>query len=219
MPKLSDFRAVIFDMDGLVLDTETGYLKAWQHAAAMLGVELPDEFCQSMIGLHGEVIRHKLMAFCGGGFDLAKFSRLSTEHWREQASQFGIPVKTGFYTLLEQIKQQGLPYALATNSAAHNARYCLSQAGLDGVFELILTRDDVALGKPEPDIFLKAARLLNVAIEDCLVIEDSHPGITAARKAGAFAALVPSVRPVSEELVACCQLQADDLDFLAKILK
>lgn len=218
MPKLSDFKAVIFDMDGLVLDTETGYLKAWQHAAAVLGADLPEEFCHSMIGLHGEVIRSRLMNFCGNSFDLAEFFRLSSEHWRDQTSRFGIPVKTGFETLLEQIKLLGLPYALATNSAAHNAKYCLSQAGLDGVFELVLTRDDVPLGKPEPDIYLKAAGLLNVPVETCLVIEDSHAGITAARKAGAFAALVPSVRPVSGELAASCHLQAEDLAQLWELL-
>ena len=211
MPKLSDFSAVIFDMDGLVLDTETTYFVAWQQAAKAMGYALSETFCLSLSGLHYKDIELKLMAWCGADFNLQAFNHLSGIFWREHVNTHGINIKHGFTQLLEFIVQQQMPYCLATNSRAINAYECLELAGIKDVFSTIITRDDVQHGKPAPDIFLKAAELLKVPISQCLVLEDSHAGIVAASRAGAFSVFVPSTEPIDPLTVDLCDVMMVDL--------
>ena len=211
MPKLSDFSAVIFDMDGLVLDTETTYFIAWQQAAKAMGYALSESFCLSLSGLHYNDIAPKLMANCGADFNLQVFNQLSGIFWREHVNAHGISIKLGFTELLEYIVQAQIPYCLATNSRAANAYECLELAGIKDVFSTIITRDDVQNGKPAPDIFLKAAKLLSVPIGQCLVLEDSHAGIVAASRAGAFSVFVPSTESVDPLTVELCDAIMVDL--------
>ena len=99
VPKLSDFSAVIFDMDGLVLDTETTYFVAWQQAANAMGYELSDSFCLSLSGLHYKDIEPKLMAWCGADFNLQEFNQLSGIFWRKHVNTYGINIKARFYSM------------------------------------------------------------------------------------------------------------------------
>jgi beta-phosphoglucomutase-like phosphatase (HAD superfamily) len=209
--RLSDFSAVIFDMDGLVLDTESTYFVAWQQAANAMDYSLSDPFCLSLSGLHYKDIEPKLMALFGADFNLQAFNHLSGIYWREHVYAHGISVKYGFTELLEYIVQQQIPYCLATNSRANNVYECLELAGLKDVFSTIITRDDVQYGKPAPDIFLKAAELLQVPVRLCLVLEDSHAGIMAASSAGAFSVFVPSTEPVNQLTVELCDVMMIDL--------
>ncbi len=211
MPKLSDFSAVIFDMDGLVLDTETTYFAAWQQAAKAMGCELSKAFCLSLSGLHNKDIELKLRAGCGADFNLREFNRLSGVFWRQHVNAHGIKIKHGFFQLLEYISQQQIPYCLATNSRAVNAYECLDFAGIKELFSTIITRDDVERGKPAPDIFLKAAGLLQAPIRQCLVLEDSCAGIEAASRAGAFSVFIPSTESVDPIAVELCDLMMTDL--------
>ena len=211
MPRLSDFSAVIFDMDGLVLDTEITYCMAWRQAARSMGYKLSMPFCRSLAGLNYHDVELKLMAFCGADFNLAMFNYAASNCWRDYVNTHGIKIKHGFTRLLECIVQQQIPYCLATNSRAVNAYECLELAGIADVFSTIITRDDVCYGKPEPDIFLKAAKLLDVDISRCMVIEDSHAGIVAASRAGAFSVFVPSIFPVDPLTVELCDLKISDL--------
>lgn len=198
-------------MDGLVLDTETTYFVAWQQAANAMGYVFSDAFCLSLSGLHFKDIEPKLMACCGADFNLQAFKQLSGIFWREHVNVNGIKIKRGFTQLLEYIAQNRMPYCLATNSRAVNAYECLELAGIKEVFSTIITRDDVQHGKPAPDIFLKAAELLQVPINQCLVLEDSHTGIEAASRAGAFSVFVPSSEPVDPLTVELCNVMMTDL--------
>ena len=211
MLNISDFAAVIFDMDGLVLDTETTYIIAWQQAAKTMGHRLSGAFCKSLSGLHYQAVEQKLRIECGADFDLQTFNRLSGACWREHVNAHGINTRPGFTELLAFIIELKIPYCLATNSSSVNAGVCLELAGIADVFATIISRDDVPCGKPEPDIFLKAASVLNVPIRQCLVLEDSHAGIVAASRAGAYSVLVPSTAPVDPLAVALCDLMAADL--------
>lgn len=219
MPDLNDFSAVIFDMDGLVLDTESTYFAAWQQTAKVMGYSLSDAFCLSLSGLHYKDIELKLLACCGAEFNLDTFARLSGIFWREQVNAHGIKIKHGFAELLEFIVQQQIPYCLATNSSAVNAVECLEFAGIREIFSIIITRDDVEHGKPAPDIFLKAAELLQVPISRCLVLEDSYAGIEAASRAGAFSVLIPSTDPVDPMAIALCDRMMIDLAHTLRALK
>ena len=211
MLKIANFSAVIFDMDGLVLDTEATYFIAWQQAATMLGYTLSDAFCYSLSGLNGQAIREKLLAECGDDFDLQQFNQTATSQWRKHINDNGIAVKQGFKELLAFIVEQQLPYCLATNSRTANALECLELAGLSDSFTTIISRDNVEHSKPAPDIFLKAADYLQVPIQHCLVLEDSHTGIVAAKLAGAFSVYVPSNAPINPLTLEHCDAMHSDL--------
>lgn len=190
--ELPGIEAVIFDMDGLVLDTEATYFSAWQRAAVQMGYMLSDDFCASLTGVHFQRVCEIIAQYCGKAFELDRFILLSGELWRDHVSQQGIPVKTGFFSLLKVIETYHLPYCLATNSMQVNALECLEMAGLDAVFKKIITRDQVVNAKPAPDIFFRAAEYLSVAVGRCLILEDSLAGIKAAAQAGGISIYIPS---------------------------
>lgn len=182
-------------MDGLVLDSETTYMQAWQQAAGHMGYELTTAFCLSLSGLTAASVEQRLLNHCGDVFDQLHFRQISTLIWRENVERHGIPVKKGLHNLLALIKHKQLPYCLATNSRYQDALYCLQRAGLADVFPDIISREDVAQAKPAADIFIKAASRLTTPISQCLVLEDSAIGIQAAVAAGAPCLYIPSVHP------------------------
>jgi HAD superfamily hydrolase (TIGR01509 family) len=209
--KLSDFSAVIFDMDGLVLDTEPTYFKAWQQAAKAMGYSLSADFCDSLSGLHYQAVTEQLLNHFSADFNLLTFNELSGLYWHELVERYGITIRPGFNKLLETLLQQDMPYCLATNSSAINASECLSFANLDHVFSTIISRDDVLNGKPAPDIFLKAADILNIPIQQCLVLEDSHAGIVAAKTAGAYALWIPAKKTLDPATLNLCDAKMNNL--------
>ncbi len=219
LTKLQNISAVIFDMDGLIIDTESTYLIAWQQASLKMGYEFTHDFCISMSGLHYQDVENKLLDFCGRDFDLKLFNQLSGALWHEYVNQYGIAVKKGFFNFLEIIQTQNIPFGLATNSRKLNALECLQLANLGGVFSVIVTRDDVKHGKPAPDIFLTAAKALNRPISQCLVLEDSTAGIQAAVNSGACSVFIPSVHPFADTTATLADYLFDDLDQLAQIIK
>jgi beta-phosphoglucomutase len=219
MVKRADFSAVIFDLDGLVLDTERTFRLAWCEAAREMGYEFPASFWESLSGLPSEGIMAALTIQDGAaGFDFDRFNRLSALCWRRHIAAHGIEVKHGFHQLLEWLVRESLPYCLATNSHAANARECLERAGLEKVFPIVISRDQVAQGKPAPDLFLLASERLGVPIGRCLVLEDSAVGIQAASAAGAWTVLIPSVSSGQNPAAGLCTLQVGDLAQLKSVL-
>ena len=171
--------AVLFDMDGLLLDTEAVYTRALLEAAEANGVEMPLEFCHSMIGVPGKECEALIQEFFGSAFSLDRFRE---SFKRSVAREFdaGIAVKNGAVEILDFLESRCLPAAVATSTGRTTADRHLQQAGLRERFKAIVTRDDVEHGKPAPDIYLEAARRLGVAPERCIALEDSHNGLRAA---------------------------------------
>ncbi len=188
--QVAAFEAVILDMDGLVLDTEPGYWQAWQRAALEMGLHLSDEFCLKLSGRHADDVRGELKPILGTSAALEQFQTLSAQYWRAQVQERGIAVKAGLLALLDWLKCRHIPFGLATNSDRAHAMLCLSLARIDREFPVVISRDQVAMGKPAPDVFLEAARRLQVQPSRCLAVDDSATGIVAASRAGTIPILV-----------------------------
>lgn len=211
-PKLTDFAAVLFDMDGLVLDTETTYLQAWQQAIQQMDYPCHQLQPVNLAGLSHADVEKQLIKTFGKTFDLSVFNTLSSQCWYKIVQQQGIPIKPGFWPLLAAILDNHIPYCLATNSSRKNAQECLTYAQLIGIFPHIISRDDVPLGKPEPDIFLYAAHRLNVNIKDCLILEDSWTGICAGFRAGAYVVWVSETTFQQPKHQQYCHIKLNNLN-------
>jgi HAD superfamily hydrolase (TIGR01509 family) len=202
--------AVIFDMDGLLLDTESVYRRAMIASASDLGYDFPDEFCQAMIGTAEMEIHRILHERFGADFPIGKLFQDCELHM-QRLLEAGVPVKPGARELIDDCNVRGLPIAVATSTVRRIAEHHLRRAGLLDRFHSVCTREDVTRGKPHPDLFLEAARALGVDAERCLVLEDSHHGIRAAHAAGAMPVMVPDLLPATEELRQLCVAIVRDL--------
>ncbi len=210
--------AVIFDMDGLLIDTETVYIEALQAAAGALGLKMPLDFCHSMIGIPGPDCDVMIQDFYGAGFRVEPFREHFSFH-AKQRFDASVPVKAGVVELLDFLGARGLPMAVATASSRATAERHLGRAGLLDRFKAIATRDDVVRAKPHPDVYLEAARRLGVAPERCIAFEDSNAGLTAAHAAGTMAIMVPDILPPLPEVRAKCVTVIDDLHGALKLLR
>lgn len=187
---LPRFRALIFDLDGLVVDSEPTYVAAWRAAAAELGVALEPEFCEGLFGQHADDVERALRARLGSDYRRDRFFPSAEWHWQRHLAQHGMARMPGVAEVLHFCRRRRLPHALATNSDRPFAEICLRAADLDRDFPIVVTRDQVRHGKPAPDLFEEAARRLDASPGECLVLEDSEPGLIAARAAGAASILI-----------------------------
>lgn len=195
-----DVRAVIFDMDGLLLDTEQLARLTWQRAARDCGVDLDDALFVQLIGRTRRDSNAILERAWGSAVPLDTFRTRCSELWEEVIANRGIPVKTGVSELLDLLDAIPLPRAVATSTGRAAAERCLRMVGLLARFDHLVTGDQVERGKPAPDIFLHAAERLEAAPETCLVLEDSLLGITAAHAAGMIPVMVPDLVPPTDEI-------------------
>jgi HAD superfamily hydrolase (TIGR01509 family) len=191
--------AVVFDMDGLLLDTEPIYRLAWQRAAADFGRRIDDRVYFELIGRSTRDAEQVLAGIFGATFPLAEFRERWLVHWRDEVRRSGIPRKPGLEETLAATESLGLARAIATSTEAEDARFTLRLGGLDGRFDRIVTGDLVALGKPAPDIYWAAAAALGVPATRCVAFEDSDAGALAATAAGMRTVIVPDMKPPSSE--------------------
>ena len=191
--------AVIFDMDGLMLDTEPLYKAAWQQACAELGYELDDRGYADLIGLREQESEQELIERFGPGFPLTAFRRRWPELFHERAGTDGIPVKSGLIELLSLLEERGIARAVATSSHQRYADATLGLTGLAPRFAVVVAGDHVRRAKPAPDIYLEAARRLGAVPSRCIALEDSDRGLLAAQRAGMIPLLIPDLEPPSPE--------------------
>lgn len=191
--------AVIFDMDGLLFDTEAIGRWAWAQALADHGFELTDAVYRQFIGRD---MRHReavLRETFGPAFPLeaVKARRLAVGDEREVRE--GVPMKPGALELLATLAALGMPLGLATGTRRSRALRRLEQAGITHHFRAIVAGDEVQNGKPAPDIYLAVSRALAVPPERCLVFEDAAAGIVAASAAGMRPVMIPDLEPPAPE--------------------
>ncbi len=205
------FDAVIFDMDGLLLDSERMFRTVWQLAAADLGVEMNDAVFLSLIGLNRRSAEARLKDHYGPDWDHEALNVRIDYHWQAIGGHDAIPLKPGVGELLDHLEAHAFPRAVATSTARQNAIYKLTKVGLLDRFHGLVGGDEVAAGKPAPDPYLKAAKLLDVDPARCLALEDSPNGLRAARAAGMTVIMVPDLIAPTDSLRDVAHHVMDDL--------
>ena len=196
-------RAVVFDMDGLLVDTETVSREAMTLAARQQGAELPHELFVRMVGLNFATSGPLVAEHFGPTFDVPAFQTESTRLFRA-AGEMGVALKDGVVELLDLLDELQLPRAIATSSPHQDVERNLGRHGLRHRFDAIVAGGDYPRSKPHPDPFLKAAEVLGADPAHCLALEDSHNGIRAAHAAGMMAVMVPDLLEPNEEMHALC---------------
>jgi HAD superfamily hydrolase (TIGR01509 family) len=196
-------RAVVFDMDGLLVDTETLVRDAMIEAARDLGRELPLEVFLTMVGTTNETSDLIIERHFG---DAAVTERFHAR-WRERFHAIeaaDIRLKAGVVELLDDLDALGLPRAVCTSSSPASVQRQLGPSGIVSRFDALVARGDYRQGKPHPEPYLTAARALSVDPRNCLALEDSHNGVRAAHGAGMMTVMVPDLLEPTSEIEALC---------------
>jgi len=194
--------AVIFDMDGLMLDSEQMAKTAWGRALADWGLALPDDLYLQLIGRAAPDTKALLFAAFGSALPIEEAYARKQEYLDQEIALNGVALKPGLLELLAFLDAAGTPKAVA--SSTHRA-FVLRKLGIAGViarFDALACGDEVANGKPAPDVFLLAAERLGVSPWPCIVLEDSDAGIRGAHAAGMIPILVPDLKLPSAEVAA-----------------
>lgn len=202
---------VLFDMDGVVLDTEKLYARFWAEAAHALGYPMTYEQALGMRSLNSAAGQAKLESYFGPGVSREIMRSKRVELMDAYIAQSGVEAKPGIHDLLDRLKRNGIRMAIATSSPMDRAMRYLDSLGLLAKFDCICSGHDVPHGKPEPDIYLHAATCIGVPPENCLAIEDSPAGILSAHRAGCMPVLVPDLDGSDEQMRKILYAEADTL--------
>lgn len=180
-------------MDGLMFDTERLGMEAWQQVGRRLGYNIPEEVLTRIRGATPAASAEIFHRALGASFDYAAAKRMRNELVEQRIKESGLPVKTGLTELLQTLKRQGIPAAVASSSPCAMVRRYLELVGVAAYFTAVIGAEDITRSKPAPDCFLLAASRLGVPPEGCLVLEDSANGLLAAKAARMRAICIPDI--------------------------
>ncbi|GHV49325.1 phosphorylated carbohydrates phosphatase [Synergistales bacterium] len=203
--------AVIFDMDGLMFDTEMLNMKGWKYAAKLHGYEISDEMIHSHVGMTVAAARRQMADHFGQGFDFDAVRKDRVYFSTAFIEEHGTPLKPGLKELLAHLRSARVKTAIASSTEEPIVRFNLEHARLGHDFDAVVCGDRVRNGKPEPDIFFEALKDLGIGADEALVLEDSYNGIRAAYRAGIRSVMVPDTLPSTPEMESMFFGKCDDL--------
>lgn len=184
---------IIFDMDGLMLDTESIALESWERAGKDFGYVISRELMMKAVGRTLVDTRKLLVKNLGDDFPFEEVRKVRIDYTKEFMSLNGVPMKEGLIEFLEYCRTMKIPTAVATSTNRSDALELLEKVDIVGYFNTIVCGDEIEKGKPEPDIFLMASKKLGVNPERCIVLEDSENGILAATRANMIPIWIPDI--------------------------
>ncbi len=211
-------RACVFDMDGVLTDTERLMLAAMEEAARRVGRDMPFAVFQSMVGAPREHNHLVLIEHFGPDFDVDAWV-VEVDARVQPQLRGAAPLKPGVRDFIDFLKARGLPLAIATSAGEGAVHRQLSATGLLPAFSAVVVRGDYERGKPNPDPFLLAAERLGVAPQDCLALEDSYNGVRAAAAAGMMTIMIPDLLVPTPEIAALALAVVDGLPRLQALLE
>lgn len=193
-------KGIVFDMDGLMFDTERIAMDGWDYAASMMGVVIPREIQIKVLGLTEESSKQLFEEYLGKDFDFYKAKDLRISYAYSYIEKNGVPLKKGLIELLDYLKANNYTIAVATSTEKEKAEYLIKKAGVYEYFNAVICGNMIKNGKPEPDIYLKASELIGIHPSECLALEDSINGILSADRAGLKPVMIPDIVQPNEEI-------------------
>lgn len=190
-------KAIVFDMDGVLFDTERVYFEAWDKTAEEMGIEI-EEIRNRCAGHNAADIARTFDAWFDGKVTYAVFGPRKSEWFRRILEEEGLPLKEGLFEILDFLKENGYRIALATSTRREGAISNLTKAGILHYFDALTTGDMFEHGKPDPEIYLTACRLLGSDPAETYAVEDSYPGLEAAYRAGMRPVMIPDLFPPND---------------------
>lgn len=204
------WKGAIFDMDGVLFDTERLYQETWGELAAERGIRLEDSFLMAISGTNGSGMKRVIEKYYQVS-DGTAIIEMCMARMKEKLA-LHVPVKKGVYEILEYFREIGMRMAVASSSSTLQIEANLSKTGIRKCFSEIVSGAEVEHGKPSPDIFLLAAKKIGCKPEECLVFEDSENGVKAGHRAGCFTIMIPDlIEPNAEISVLCSKIYMDFL--------
>lgn len=198
---MNKIEAVIFDMDGLLFDTEKIGFRVWKATCEKYGYTMDKEMFFSIIARNARDIKQIMIKKFGENFDFEKLHKEKSDMAVEIINSEGVELKKGAVELIDFLVEKDYKIALATSSRRERAFSLLEKVNMIDKFTYVICGDEVEKSKPDPDIFLKVAKKLGVKPEKCMVLEDSEPGVRAAVAAGMIAINVPDMKDPDEEII------------------
>lgn len=211
-------KAVIFDMDGVIFDTERVYLEIWQSVFEKYGYKMTKELYITVMGTGRKNVIKTFLENFGDDLPIEKMYEEKDNQLFYIIENQGIPLKKGVKELFSMLKEKNYKIALATSAKRDRVEKQIKDKWLKESFDAIVCGDDVEKGKPSPDIFLKAAKEIDVEPENCFVVEDSPAGIKAAFSGGMKGIHVEDLKVADEDILKYCQKSFKDLQEVKKYL-
>ena len=212
-------QAIIFDMDGVLFDTERVAVRSWEKAGCDLGVPGMGSIVPSVLGVSQSASWEVVRKVTGDDFPYDEFRKKVHDYSFAYFDRYGVPVKDGVRIALSYLKENGYKTAVATSTRRVSAMHHFEQTGLTDYLDVFVCGDEVTNSKPAPDIFLTAAKKLGELPESCMVIEDSPNGLKAASAAGTMPVMVPDLVEPDDVLRNLFAYQLVSLAQLPQLLK
>ena len=208
---MGKIQGVIFDMDGVLVDTERISFKFWIKSFEKYGYKYSIDTHLSIIGRNNQSIRKILGETFGPEFPLEDICNYKSESMINYLLEEGTPLKSGVFELLDFLRESNYKIAVATSTHRERAIQRLESVGIKEKFDDMVCGDEIEHSKPNPEIFLKAAKKLGLEPEECIVIEDSPAGVEAGYKGGMKVINVPDMKIPDEEMKKHASLICNNL--------
>lgn len=215
----SGIKAVIFDLDGTLLDTEKLLFRYWREAAAEYGFNMTAEQALTLRSLTHRLVQPLFTEWFGERCDYRELRACRMRLMQEHIDKYGVEMKKGASELLEYLGANSYMRAIATATDEVRAGKLLDIAGLSGMFDRIVCASMVEWGKPKPDIYIYAAEQLGLSPSECIAVEDSPNGVISAHSAGCFTIMVPDLTRPDAGLMNNISAVCEDLSEIIGLLK
>lgn len=210
---------VIFDMDGLILDTEKLYLEFGLEAFRDFGYDITEEVILGTVGLNDESTKAYYSEHIGKSVDFDGIFQAVDEKLLSASLNKKVEIKKGFFELADYLEKNNIKKVVATSSKREKAEFMLKNAGILEKFDFLVCGDEVKRGKPDPEIFLKAAEGIKTDAKNTIVLEDSYNGLRAAKSADMLPVMIPDLLESNEEISKLIYKEIKTLEEVIEILE